>query len=159
MPSLYHVTSSYARMGKIHFSTPLTLDLTMWPVSAVEMLAGIILNVLVWYNWVLTLWDCHEREACPRELLPLPPESQDKYTWRRSKPKNVVEPSTAESQPEKEPPSQPLPNYCWPADSLCMNKCVLLQTMYCRSICVRPYCSNWLVHYFSLVPWDEGPWG
>lgn len=149
MPSLYHVTLSCTRMGKIHFSTALTLDLTMWPASAIETLAGIILNVFVWYNW---------EKHIPGNCCPFHLSLRTNIHEEDLSPKNIVEPSTAESQPERKPPSQPLPNYCWPADSLCMNKCVLLQTMYCRSICMQPYCSNWLVHYFSLVPWDEGPW-
>lgn len=128
MPSLYHVTSSCTRMGKIHFSTALTLDLTMWPASAVETLAGIILNVFVWYNWVLTLWDLPREKHIPGNCCPFHLSLRTNIHEEDLSPKNIVEPSTAESQPERKPPSQPLPNYCWPADSLCMNKCALLQT-------------------------------
>lgn len=128
MPSLYHVTLSCTRMGKIHSPPPLTLDLTMWPASAVETLAGIILKVLVWYNWVLTALGPAMREACPQgTAAPSTWASRQIYMEKITGPKNIVELSIAESQPE-EPLSQPLPNYRWPADSLCMNKHVLLQT-------------------------------
>lgn len=128
MPSLYHVTLSCTRMGKIPFSTPLTLDLTVWLASAIETLAGVILNVFMWYNGVLTPWDLPWEKHAPGNCCPFHLSLRTNIHGEDLSPKNIVEPSTAESQPEREPPSQPPPNYHWPAASLCMSKCVLLQT-------------------------------
>lgn len=91
-------------------------------------ITGIILKVLVWYNWVLTLWDLPWEKHAPGNCCPFHLSLKTNIHGEDLSPKNIVEPSIGESQPEREPLSQPVPNYCWPADSLCMNKHVLLQT-------------------------------
>lgn len=158
MPSLYHVTSSCTRMGKIHFSTALTLDLTMWPASAVETLAGIILNVFVWYNWCWRSGTCHERSISQGTAAPSTWVSGQIYmkkTWAQKTlwSQAQLNHSLKESHPA---------NLCQTTVDL-QTHCAWINVhcckpLYSRSICMQPYCSNWLVHYFSLVPWDEGPW-